>query len=48
MCPCEEEKEQTTNHLIFHSKILCSQRNEMIKNKKKKTLVAIGLPRMKR
>jgi hypothetical protein len=28
-CLCEEE--QTTNHLIFHCKILCNQRNEMIK-----------------
>jgi len=28
-CPCEEE--QTTNHLIFHCKILCNQRNKMIK-----------------
>jgi hypothetical protein len=29
-CPCEEE-EQTTHHLIFHCKILCTQRNEIIK-----------------
>jgi hypothetical protein len=29
-CPCEEE-EQTTNHSIFHRKILFNQRNEMIK-----------------
>jgi hypothetical protein len=28
-CPCEED-EQTTNHLIFHRKILCNKRNEMI------------------
>jgi len=28
-CSCEEE--ETTNHLIFHSKILCNKRNEMIK-----------------
>jgi hypothetical protein len=35
----------TTNHLIFHCKILRNQRNEMIKQK---TLVAIGLRRMKR
>jgi len=30
-CPCEEEEEQTTNHLIFHCKILLNQRNEMVK-----------------
>jgi hypothetical protein len=29
-CPYEEE-EQTTNHLVFNCKILCKQRNEMIK-----------------
>jgi len=29
-CPCEEE-EKTTNHLIFHCKILHNQRNEMMK-----------------
>jgi len=43
MCPCEEEKEQTASHLIFQRKKLRNQRNEMIKQIKKKTLVAIGL-----
>ena len=28
-CPCEEE--QTTNHLVFHCKILRKQRKEMMK-----------------
>ena len=46
MCPCEEE-EQTTDHLIFQYKKLHNQRNEMIKQIKKKTLVAIGLRWMK-
>jgi len=35
-----EEEEETTNHLIFHCKILCNQKNKMIKQIK--TLVAIG------
>jgi len=30
-CPYEEEEEQTTNLLIFNCKILCKQRNKMIK-----------------
>ena len=30
-CPCEEEKEQTTNHLTFQCKKLRNQRNEMTK-----------------
>ena len=31
MCSCEEEKEQTANHLIFQCKKLRNERNEMIK-----------------
>jgi hypothetical protein len=32
MCPCEEEEEQTTDHLIFQlQNKLTNQRNEMIK-----------------
>jgi hypothetical protein len=31
MCPCEEEEEQTTDHLIFQCKKLHTQRNEMTK-----------------
>jgi len=44
--PGEEEREQTTKHLIFECKKLRNQRNEMIKQIKK-TLVANGLRRMK-
>ena len=29
MCPCEEEEEQTVDHLIFKCKKLSNQRNEM-------------------
>ena len=41
MCPCEEEEEEeeeeaeTTDHLIFQSKKLRDQKNEMIKQTKK-------------
>jgi len=35
MCPYEEE-EETTDHLIFQCKKLRNQRNEMIKQIKKK------------
>jgi len=31
MCPCKEEEEQTTNHLIFQCQKLRNQRNEMVK-----------------
>jgi hypothetical protein len=31
MCPCEEEEEQTPDHLIFQCKRLNNQRNDMIK-----------------
>jgi len=31
MCPCEEEKEQTANHLVFQRKKLRNQVNGMIK-----------------
>jgi len=44
MCSCEEEEEQTRDHLIFQCKKLRNQRNEMIKQK---ILVAIGLRQMK-
>jgi len=44
-CPCDEEKEQTKNYLIFQCMKLRNQRNDMIKQIK--TLVAIGLGRMK-
>jgi len=30
MCPCEEEEQQTVDHLIFKCKKLINQRNEMI------------------
>jgi hypothetical protein len=36
MCPCEEEGEQTTDQLIFQFEILRNQRNELIKQIKKK------------
>ena len=35
--PGEEEREQTTKHLIFECKKLRNQRNEMIKQIKKNT-----------
>jgi len=31
MCPCEEEEEVTTNHLILQCKKLRNQRNDTIK-----------------
>jgi len=31
MCPCEEEEEQSTDHLTFQGKKLHNQRNEIIK-----------------
>jgi len=31
MCPCKEEEEQTTDHLIFQCQKLRNQRNEMVK-----------------
>jgi hypothetical protein len=31
MCPCEEDEEQTTDHLIFQCNKLSNQGNEMIK-----------------
>ena len=31
MCQCEEEEEETTDHLIFQCKKLRNQKNEMIK-----------------
>jgi ribosomal protein L30/L7E len=43
ICPCEEE-EQTTDQLMFQCNKLRNQRNEMLKQK---TLVALGLRRMK-
>jgi len=50
ICPCEEKEEeveeQTPDHLIFQCKKLRNQRNELIKQIKKK-LVKIGLHRMK-
>jgi len=30
MCPCEEEEEETVDHLTFKCKKLSNQRNEMI------------------
>ena len=44
MCPCEEEEELTTDHLIIQCKKLRNQRNEMIKQI---GLVKIGLRQMK-
>ena len=45
MFPCEEEEEETVDHLIFKCKKLSNQRNEIIQEIK--TLMAIGLQRMK-
>jgi hypothetical protein len=41
-CPCEEEEEETTNHLLFHSKKLRNQRNEMTKQIKKRHLCQLA------
>ena len=46
ICPCEEEKEQTADRLIFQCKKLRIRRNEMIQQTNK-TLVAIGRRPMK-